>query len=128
MEESQFGESTFNMSVPTLNRIDKLLIAHHDYSRQEFYKGNPLYRDILAITICAYIEVRPRLTISEKEIGDAYRTILNKREAITIVNDKMRVPKVFIPILEEYLDWVMEMLDAHKMLMATSDDPGDAIE
>ena len=121
------GGSTFNMSLQTLKRIDILIQSYHQYKRMEFYKGNPLYNDLINIELCLYIELRPQITTEEKETGDAYRTIL-KLYPITQVNRITKIPPILNPIMDEYMDWMMEMLSAHKILMAMGDDPGDVIE
>jgi len=126
----EFGDSQFNMSLQTLKRIDTLLILYHQFKRMEFYKGNPLYTDILSILNSIYVEVRPQLKEEEKGKGDIYRYILNSHPAIKIkINgDNTIVPKAAISLMEEWMDWLMEMLYTHKMLMAVGDDLSDVIE
>lgn len=128
MVEAEFGESTYNMSLQTLRRIDILLQAYHQYKRLEFYKGNPLYKDILGILYSIYVEVRAQLKDDEKITGDAYRSIFKTAYPIRVEGDTTIVPKIAIPIMEEWMDWLMDMLYSHKMLMALSEDPGDVIE
>ena len=126
--EGEFGESTYNMSLQTLKRIDSLLIAYHQYKRMEFYKGNPLYNDILGILNSIYVEVRAQLKDDEKNTGDAYRVILKHTYPIVVEHNITIVPKAALPIMEEWMDWLMDMLYSHKMLLALADDPGDVIE
>lgn len=128
MGELEFGDSTYNMSLQTLKRIDDLLQVYHQYKRIEFYKGNPLHNDILRILESIYTEVRPQLKEDEKKYGDAYRIIFKKKYPIKVEGDITTIPKATLPIMEEWMDWLMEMLYSHKMLMAISDDPGDVIE
>lgn len=128
MGELDYGDSTFNMSLQTLKRIDDLLKAYHQYKRMEFYKGNPLYTDILGIQQSLYTEVRAQLKEDEKDTGDAYRFILKEKYPIRVEDDITKVPPQTVPIMEEWMDWIMDMLYLHKMLMSISDDPGDVIE
>ena len=128
MGEVDYGESTFNMSLQTLKRIDSLLLDYHSYSRMEFYKGNPLFKDILSILLSIYTEVRAQLQDTEKNIGDSYRVILLERHPIRVEGDTTIIHKITISVMREWIDWLMDMLYSHKMLMSVSDDPGDVME
>jgi len=134
MGEEFGGDSTYNMSIQTLKRIDTLLIAYHQLKQMGFYKGNPLYNDILAIENSLYVEIRPQLKDNEKNIGDAYRSIFkmylppNNKKLITFKDNITEVQEKGLVIMDEWMDWMMDMLYSHKMLMAIGDDPGDVIE
>ena len=125
---NEFRESTYNMAGLMLQRIHDEQQAHHQYKRLEFYKGNPLYKDILNIQENIYTEIRAKLIPKQKEVGDAYRFILRKKYPIRVEGDMTIVPKITIAVMEEQMDWLGEMMFIHKIMMATSDDPGDVIE
>jgi len=132
----EFGDSTFNMSLQTLKRIDNLLVNYHNYKMMGFYKGNPLYKTFITILDSCYDEVRPNLTDAEKKIGDAYVQIffgtnMFEGKQITLLNEKgdsTKVSGAFVPIMRDWVHFIYDMLWSHKMLMQRGDDLSDVIE
>jgi len=132
MGEGEFGESTFNMSLPTLVRFDNLLKIRHELAYMEFYKGNPLYYSNLKVLINIYIETRPHLKPDEKITGDAYRSIFtmkfNGKKLIEEDGEVTIIDNAVPTIMMEWTDWLMEKLFEKKLLIAVGEDPGDVIE
>lgn len=134
MVTDEFGDSTFNMSLQTLKRMDNIKIMLNQLNMTEFVNGNPLYYDILQAIRTLYSEVRPQLKEIEKKKGDAYRTIFkmrfapNNRMLIDTQGGSIIVIEAALPLMEEWLDWINDMMYAHKISMAVSEDLGDVIE
>jgi len=129
----ELGDSTFNMSLQTLKRMNDIIVIINQLGTTEFFKGNPLYYQLLQAIRCLYSEVRPHLKDGEKKIGDAYRSIFKLKFAdnkmlIDFTGGRLEVKEAAVPILEEWLDWIRDMMFVHKLSMAIGDDPGDVIE
>ena len=122
--EDQFktgGEAQFNMSLDTLQRMSNLIKAVHSMrsignTQQEAKELNSLSK-----------EVKPHIKGKEESLAD--KTKLDEfRKRLRIIylgrgKTRESLTNQMEIRLDEWMDFIMEMMVKYKLLMAQSDDP-----
>jgi len=128
MQEQGSQPSAFNMSVPTLDRIDELLKALNYISVHQYLNGKPLQYQNLRTLLTIYDEVRP--FVSQDEIDEVEEDFLGVFEEHPI---KLRRKSLWLPestekAMREFNWWLRDRLLKYKLLMGMGENPEDALK
>jgi len=118
--EERTSINTFNMATQSLIRIDNLLVKLNDYNieRNLFMISRVLFS--------LWKEVYPYLNTTERTKGAEYITDM-RDGIISLKNNIVSFTGYFPFIIDNFELWLRDMLHRHKLLMATSDDPAQAL-